>query len=57
MIWSYFIVFALLSVALWTTGAWAAWRNRRQLAFAATGLGLAVFFGVSPKPQLQTYFS
>ena len=44
MIWSYFIVFALLSVALWTTGAWAAWRNRRQLVFAATGLGLAVFF-------------
>ena len=44
MIWSYFIVFALLSVALWTTGAWAAWRNRRRLAFAATGLGLAVFF-------------
>lgn len=44
MIWSYFIVFALLSVALWTTGAWAAWRNRRWLAFAATGLGLAVFF-------------
>ena len=44
MIWSYFIVFALLSVALWTTGAWAAWRNRRRLVFAATGLGLAVFF-------------
>ena len=44
MIWSYFIVFALLSVALWTTGAWAAWRNRRRLAFAATGLGLTVFF-------------
>lgn len=44
MIWSYFIVFALLSVALWTTGAWAAWRNRRRLAFAATGLGLAIFF-------------
>lgn len=44
MIWSYFIVFALLSVALWTIGAWAAWRNRRRLAFAATGLGLAVFF-------------
>ena len=44
MIWSYFIVFALLSVALWTTGAWAAWRHRRRLAFAATGLGLAVFF-------------
>lgn len=44
MIWSYFIVFALLSVALWTTGAWAAWRNRRRLAFAVTGLGLAVFF-------------
>lgn len=44
MIWSYFIVFALLSVAPWTIGAWAAWRNRRRLAFAATGLGLTVFF-------------
>ena len=44
MIWSYFIVFALLAVALWAVGAWAAWGNRRTLAFTTTGLGLAVFF-------------
>ena len=44
MIWSYFIVFALLAVALWAVGAWAAWSNRRTLAFTTTGLGLAVFF-------------
>lgn len=44
MIWSYFIIFALVSVVLWATGAWAAWRNRRALAFATTGFGLAIFF-------------
>lgn len=26
MIWSYFFVFALVSVVLWAIGAWAAWR-------------------------------
>jgi len=44
MIWSYFIIFALVSGVLWATGAWAAWRNRRALAFATTGFGLAIFF-------------
>ncbi len=44
MIWSYFVIFAVLSVILWAIGAWAAWRNRRILAFGATGLGLAIFF-------------
>ena len=44
MIWSYFIIFAVVSVVLWAIGAWAAWRNRRILAFGATGLGLVVFF-------------
>ena len=33
MIWSYFIIFAVVSVVLWAIGAWAAWRNRRILAF------------------------
>lgn len=49
MIWSYFIIFALVSVVLWATGAWAAWRNRRALAFATTGFGLAILleFGIS----------
>lgn len=44
MIWSYFIIFAVVSVVLWAIGAWAAWRNRRVLAFGATGLGLVIFF-------------
>lgn len=44
MIWSYFIVFALVAVLLWTVGAVAAWRERRLTAFAATGAGLVVFF-------------
>ena len=44
MIWSYFIIFAVVSVVLWAIGAWAAWRNRRILAFDSTGLGLVIFF-------------
>ena len=44
MIWSYFIIFAVVSVVLWAIGAWAAWRNHRILAFGATGLGLVIFF-------------
>ena len=27
MIWSYFFVFASVSVVLWAIGAWAAWRS------------------------------
>lgn len=44
MTWSYFIIFAVASVALWAVGAWGAWHNRRILSFTTTGLGLAVFF-------------
>ena len=44
MIWSYFIIFAIISVVLWAIGAWAAWRNQRLVTFGATGLGLIVFF-------------
>ncbi|MBB1551369.1 MAG: cytochrome c biogenesis protein CcsA [Prevotella sp.] len=44
MIWSYFFIFALVSVVLWAIGAWAAWRDRRTLTFTTTSLGLAVFF-------------
>ncbi len=44
MSWSYFIVFAAVSVVLWAVGAFAAWKERRVLAFASTGIGLAVFF-------------
>ena len=44
MDWSYFIYFALVSVLLWTVGAYAAWRNRAVVAYSTTVLGLAVFF-------------
>jgi len=40
--WDYFLIFALTSVALWWTGAWAAWRSRRTLALVTTALGIAV---------------
>lgn len=40
MIWSYFIIFAVVSVVLWAIGAWAAWRNRHILAFGAQVLDL-----------------
>ena len=26
MTWSYFIIFAVVSVVLWAVGAWGAWR-------------------------------
>lgn len=62
MIWSYFIIFAVVSVVLWAIGAWAAWRNRRILAFGATGLGLVIFFSyilimwiTLERPPLRTW--
>lgn len=42
--WNHFILFAIASVLCWATGAWGAWKEKRKLAFAATGVGLAVFF-------------
>ncbi len=44
MSWELFIYFAIAAVLLWTTGAWAAWRNRTTLAYTSTVLGLLVFF-------------
>ena len=35
--WNHFIL-------CWATGAWGAWKEKRKLAFAATGVGLAIFF-------------
>lgn len=43
MIWNYFFSFALVAALCWVVGAWAAWRNRRRVAIAATCLGIAVF--------------
>ncbi|MBR1755352.1 MAG: cytochrome c biogenesis protein CcsA [Bacteroidaceae bacterium] len=44
MTWEHFIYYAVAAVVLWCTGAWAAWRNHRRVAYATTGAGLAVFF-------------
>lgn len=44
MNWSYFIIFAIVSVLLWMAGALAAWKDKRGAAFALTAVGLAVFF-------------
>ena len=42
--WENFIWFAIVSVALWATGAYAAWKDRKTLAYISTFLGLCVFF-------------
>ena len=42
--WNHFILFAIVSVLFWAVGAWNAWKEKRKPAFAATGVGLAVFF-------------
>ena len=44
MIWDYFLYFAIGAVLLWMVGAYAAWRDRKWLAYTATGLGLLIFF-------------
>ena len=44
MNWSYFIYFAIVAVLFWAAGAYAAWRNKSGVAYAATVLGLLVFF-------------
>ena len=44
MSWEHFVYFAVAAVALWAVGAWAAWKNKVQLAYATTGAGLLVFF-------------
>lgn len=43
MTWSSFIWFALVSVGLWIIGAWAAWKDRSKVAYAATVAGLLAF--------------
>jgi len=42
--WEQFVYFALVSAFLWAVGALAAWRNKPPFAFAATSIGLIVFF-------------
>ena len=42
--WEHFIYFAITAVLLWTVGAWAAWRDKKTVAYTSTIIGLAVFF-------------
>ena len=44
MTWEYFIYFAIAAVLLWAVGAWAAWKDKKTLAYTSTIVGLAVFF-------------
>lgn len=42
--WEQFIYFAIASVLLWVTGAWASWKDKRAIAYITTVAGLLVFF-------------
>ena len=42
--WEHFIYFAIVAVLLWAVGAWAAWRDKKAVAYTSTIIGLAVFF-------------
>ena len=44
MTWEQFIYFAIGAVLLWAVGAWAAWREKKAVAYTSTIIGLAVFF-------------
>ncbi len=41
--WNYFIYFAICAVLLWAIGAYAAWKDKKTLAYVTTIAGLAVF--------------
>ena len=42
--WEEFIYFAITAEVLWAAGAFAAWKHKSVMAYAATGAGLLVFF-------------
>ncbi len=44
MSWEHFIYFAIVAVVLWAAGAFAAWKDKRRMAYTVTIIGLAVFF-------------
>jgi len=44
MMWEEFIYFAIAAVVLWAVGAWAAWRDKKAVAYTSTIIGLGVFF-------------
>ena len=43
MIWNHFILFSLIAVVFWSVGSYAAWKDKRKMAVAATVVGLCVF--------------
>ena len=42
--WEHFIYFAIAAVLLWVVGAWAAWKDKKAVAYTSTIIGIAVFF-------------
>jgi ABC-type transport system involved in cytochrome c biogenesis permease subunit len=44
MMWSHFIFFAIVSLLCWLIGSFAAWKDKRRLAYAVTITGLLVMF-------------
>ena len=61
MSWEQFIYFAMAAILLWAIGAWAAWKEKTGLAYAATIVGLVVFFSfilsmwiILERPPLRT---
>lgn len=45
MTWNHFIIFALISVILWSFGAYWAWKDKRTSALVSTVIGMTVFLG------------
>lgn len=42
MIWDYFIIFAVVAIVCWATGAVFAWKSKTSTAYAATAIGVCV---------------
>lgn len=43
MIWNYFIYIGIISVVLWFSGAWMAWKDKEKGAIALTMAGLCLW--------------
>lgn len=43
MTWEHLIIFALISIVLWSIGAYGAWKNKPIVALTSTAVGLVVF--------------
>jgi ABC-type transport system involved in cytochrome c biogenesis permease subunit len=44
MMWSHFIFFAIASLLCWIIGSFAAWKDKRSIAYSTVTVGLLIFF-------------